>query len=65
MGFREKINLNGDTLYPGMNMYMQMTIHRLAKFFSCESTIEAVVEKRNEYAQDFSHYTKNYLKTYN
>ena len=60
--FGEKIKLDGDTLYPGMNMYMQMTIHRLAKFFSCESTIEAVVEKRNEYAQDFSQYTQKLFK---
>lgn len=50
------------TFYPGMNMYMQITIRRLAKFFSCEPTIKSVVQKRNELAKDFPAYTRNLFK---
>lgn len=50
------------SFHPGMNMYMQITIRRLATFLSCESTIEAVVQKRNEMAIDFPAYTKSLFK---
>ena len=55
--FKEKKNT--DRLYPGMNMYMQITIQKLAQFFDCEPTVEQVVKKRNEHAKKFSTYTKN------
>ncbi|MFC7392856.1 amidohydrolase family protein [Scopulibacillus cellulosilyticus] len=45
-------------IYPGMNMYMQITLKKLAEFFSCKPFLRDVVEKRNEMAQDFSKYTK-------
>lgn len=57
--FDQKMTIGSTTLYSGLNMYMQITIQRLAQFYSCEPTIEAVVEKRNEYAKDFSSYTKD------
>ncbi|MGM8364483.1 amidohydrolase family protein [Virgibacillus sp. W0181] len=50
---------SSEYLYPGMNMYMQITIQKLAEYFNCEPTVEQVVTKRNEYAKDFSGYTKN------
>ena len=55
--FKEKNS--SENLYPGMNMYMQITIQKLAKYFDCEPTVETVVKKRNEHAKDFSTYTKN------
>lgn len=57
--FATKIKTKTDSMYSGLNMYMQITIQRLAKYFSCEPTIEAVVEKRNVSARNFSEYTKN------
>lgn len=47
-----------DVVYPGMNMYMQIMIQRLATFFSCEPTVEAVVKNRNQHASDFAQYTQ-------
>src|SRR5699024_9835682 len=55
--FQEKEQ--SEKIYPGMNMYMQITIQKLAKYFSCEPTVEAVVKKRNELAKKFPEYTKN------
>ncbi|MFA1820170.1 amidohydrolase family protein [Virgibacillus oceani] len=54
-----------DNLYPGMNMYMQITIQRLAKFVSSAPTVEAVVKKRNELAKDFPSYTKSLFQDVN
>ncbi len=56
--FDQKMTSKTGMMYSGLNMYMQITIQRLAKYFSCEPTIEAVVRKRNEYAENFSSYTK-------
>jgi hypothetical protein len=44
--------------FPGTNMYMQITVQRLAKFFSCAPVLEEVVEMRNEHAKNFSDYTQ-------
>lgn len=38
--------------FPSSNMYMQITIQRLARYLGCEPTLEAVVSKRNELAVD-------------
>ncbi|MDQ6600558.1 amidohydrolase [Bacillus salipaludis] len=43
--------------FPGTNMWMQILVKRLAKYFSCEPTLEAVVEQRNARAVDFKKYT--------
>ncbi|MEC5423236.1 amidohydrolase family protein [Virgibacillus sp. C22-A2] len=51
-------NMNRNGVYPGMNMYMQITIRKLAKYFSCEPVLEEVVKKRNELAKDFPLYTQ-------
>src|SRR5690625_15525 len=56
--FDQKITRGATTIYSGLNMYMHITIQRLATYYSCEANIEAVVEKRNEYAKNFSTYTK-------
>lgn len=57
--FQHNPNYGSPRIHPGMNMYMQITIQRLAKFFSCEPVIEEVVESRNKLAQDFSKYTRS------
>ncbi|WP_254119053.1 amidohydrolase family protein [Bacillus sp. FJAT-29790] len=44
--------------FPGSNMWVQILIQRMAKYFSCESTLEAVVEHRNTMAGDFRKYTR-------
>ncbi|WP_461180392.1 amidohydrolase family protein [Virgibacillus kimchii] len=54
-----------DKLYPGMNMYMQITIQRLAAYFSCEPTVGEVVKKRNELAKNFSSFTKTLFRDVN
>lgn len=45
-------------IFPGSNMYMQITLQRLARYFSCRPVLEEVVEIRNERARDFSKYTQ-------
>ncbi len=45
-------------IFPGSNMYMQITLQRLARYFSCRPVLEEVVEIRNERARDFSKYTR-------
>lgn len=59
---QETTTNHGEKLYQGLNMYMQITVHRLAKYLSCEPTIDAVVAKRNELAQDFASYTQGLFK---
>ncbi|MGE7185016.1 amidohydrolase family protein [Peribacillus sp. NPDC006672] len=44
--------------FPGSNMWVQILIQRLAKYFSCETTLEAVVNERNARATDFRKYTR-------
>lgn len=44
--------------YPGSNMWVQILVQRLAKYFACEQTLEAVVENRNMKAVDFRKYTR-------
>ncbi|MDR6998950.1 amidohydrolase family protein [Neobacillus niacini] len=44
--------------YPGSNMWVQILTQRLAKYFSCEPTLEAVVKHRNEKAKDFKKFTR-------
>lgn len=44
--------------FPGTNMWVQILIQRMAKYFSCDSTLEAVVERRNFLAVDFRNYTR-------
>lgn len=62
-------NMNGrlgnEEIYPGMNMYMQLTIRHLAKYFNCEPTLDAVVQKRNELAVDFPKYTQSLFEDVN
>jgi hypothetical protein len=48
--------------YPSSNMWVQILIQRLAKYFSCESSLEAVVEHRNVQAKDFKKYTRELFK---
>ncbi|MCY1627117.1 amidohydrolase family protein [Staphylococcus pettenkoferi] len=54
---KQDISENG--IVPGMNMYLQLTIRRLAQFFQCEPHIEAVVEARNQHAEDYANYTQS------
>lgn len=42
----------------GANMYMQITIQRLSKLFSCSPNLQEVVQCRNERAKNFSQYTQ-------
>ncbi|MCH6264749.1 amidohydrolase family protein [Neobacillus citreus] len=51
--------------YPGSNMWVQILIQRLAKYFSCEPTLEAVVEQRNARALDFKKYTRELFQDAN
>ncbi|WP_066301334.1 amidohydrolase family protein [Bacillus sp. FJAT-29937] len=44
--------------FPGSNMWVQILIQRLAKYFSCEPTLEEVTKHRNEHAADFKKYTR-------
>ena len=39
-------------------IYFRYLVRQLAAFFECEPTIEAVVEARNQAAQDFRGYVK-------
>lgn len=45
--------------FPRSNMWMQILVKRLAKYFSCDATLEAVVEHRNLMAVDFRQYTRD------
>ncbi|PLT29387.1 amidohydrolase family protein [Peribacillus deserti] len=51
--------------FPGSNMWVQILIQRLAKYFSCEPTLEAVVEQRNKRAIDFKTYTRELFQDAN
>ncbi|MFE4200823.1 amidohydrolase family protein [Aneurinibacillus aneurinilyticus] len=52
-------------VFPGSNMYMQITLQRLAHYFSCRPNIEEVVEIRNERTGDFSKYTQELFQDAN
>lgn len=45
--------------FPGSNMWVQILIRKMAKYFSCEPTLETVVKYRNERAADFRKYTRD------
>ncbi|WP_042355623.1 amidohydrolase family protein [Bacillus rubiinfantis] len=51
--------------YPGSNMWVQILIRRLAKYFSCEPTLEEVVTLRNERAADFRGFTRELFRDAN
>ncbi|MFZ7942611.1 amidohydrolase family protein [Neobacillus sp. 19] len=44
--------------YPGSNMWVQILTGRLAKYFSCEPTLEAVVAQRNVKAANYKKFTR-------
>ncbi|CAG9614692.1 hypothetical protein BACCIP111899_03925 [Bacillus rhizoplanae] len=50
---------NKNQPFPGINMWIQILIQRLAKYFSCEPNLMDVVNNRNKYAGDFRGYTRN------
>ncbi|WP_440603905.1 amidohydrolase family protein [Bacillus sp. GB_SG_008] len=50
---------NKNQPFPGINMWVQILIQRLAKYFSCEPNLMDVVNNRNKYAGDFRGYTRN------
>lgn len=56
---------NNANIYSGMNMYMQLMIRNLAEYYACAPTLENVLDKRNEAAQDFSSYVKKLFKDAN
>lgn len=60
--FNKRIRGKTGTLYSGINMYIQITIQRLATYFSCEPTLEAVLKRRNKLARDFTSYTRDLYK---
>ncbi|MBO8162166.1 MAG: amidohydrolase family protein [Brevibacillus sp.] len=49
---------SGRKPFPGTNMWMQILINRLARYFGCDPTVEEVVRQRNERAEDFRQYTR-------
>ncbi len=51
--------------YPGSNMWVQILVQRLAKYFACEPTLEAVVKHRNRKAIDFKKYTRELFQDAN
>lgn len=60
--FAERSRANKKLPFPNTNMYMQITIQRLAKYFSCAPVLEDVVAIRNERARDFSRYTQGLFR---
>ncbi len=56
--FKETKRENPKLPYPGTNMYMQITVQRLAKFFACDPVLEDVVAHRNLQASDSQAYTQ-------
>ncbi|PGZ93598.1 amidohydrolase [Bacillus pseudomycoides] len=50
---------NKNQPFLGTNMWVQILIQRLAKYFSCEPNLMDVVNNRNKYAGDFRGYTRN------
>lgn len=51
--------------FPGINMWVQILIQRLARYFSCEPTLEDVVACRNARATDFQAYTQELFRDAN
>lgn len=56
---------SSEKIFPGMNMYMQITIQRLASYFGCKPDLNEVVAKRNEKAKDFSTFTRSLFRDVN
>ncbi|MGO0061775.1 amidohydrolase family protein [Brevibacillus fluminis] len=63
--FKETTRTNPKLPFPGTNMYMQITIQRLAKFFACEPIAEEVVAHRNRLAHDPAAYTQSLFRDAN
>ncbi|WP_027415031.1 amidohydrolase family protein [Aneurinibacillus terranovensis] len=51
--------------FQGTNMWMQILIKRLANYYSCEPTLEAVVAERNVRARNFRQYTRELFQDAN
>ncbi|RST60333.1 amidohydrolase [Siminovitchia terrae] len=60
--FKKAKEASSTKIFPGMNMYMQITIQRLARYFGCQPILEEVVARRNEEAKDFTAFTQNLFK---
>ncbi|AIY06818.1 putative metal-dependent hydrolase [Planococcus sp. PAMC 21323] len=43
---------------PNSNMWIQILLRNMAKYLSCEETLESIVEARNKKAADYGAYTK-------
>ena len=51
--------------FPGSNMWVQILIQRLARYLSCEPTLEDVLACRNARAADFQAYTRELFRDAN
>lgn len=60
--FKECDRTNKKLPFPSTNMYMQITIQRLAKFFACEPILEEVVVHRNRMAAEPQSYTQKLFR---
>jgi hypothetical protein len=56
--FKDAERANRKLPLPGTNMYMQITVQRLAAFFGCAPILEEVVAERNRRASDPQAYTR-------
>lgn len=45
--------------FPGTNMLLQILIRRLARYYSCQPSLEEVVSERNKRAVNFQQYTRS------
>lgn len=62
---QEQLRTTNSNIYPGMNMYMQLMIRKLADYYSCPPTLEEVLNKRNNNTKKFSEYTKKLFEDVN
>jgi len=53
----DHVRLPGEP-FPGTNMWVQILIRRMARFYSCAPDLETVVAERNRRATDFAAYTQ-------
>lgn len=51
--------------YPGSNMWIQILLRNMAKYFSCEEDLTSIVEARNLKAKDYGRYTKELFQDVN
>jgi predicted TIM-barrel fold metal-dependent hydrolase len=51
--------------FPGTNMWVQILVKRLAKYYSCAPELEEVVKQRNVRAADFREYTRELFRDAN